>query len=42
MYVLDKGEVNRSYVYYPAPADDVTSLTLVTDGLGEVKGIPVS
>jgi OOP family OmpA-OmpF porin len=39
---LHQGEVNRSYVYYPAPADDVTSLTLEAEDIGEVKNIPVS
>ncbi|TXK39729.1 OmpA family protein [Nonomuraea sp. C10] len=42
VFVLEKGEVNRSYVYYPAPGDDVTSITLEAADLGEVKDIPVS
>ncbi|MGI5272734.1 OmpA family protein [Nonomuraea sp. CA-218870] len=42
VFALDKGEVNRSYAYYPAPADDVTSVTLEAAGLGEVKDVPVS
>ncbi|MFG1943073.1 OmpA family protein [Nonomuraea sp. NPDC048826] len=41
VFNLEKGEVSRAYVYYPAPADDVTSITLEADGLGEVKDIPV-
>ncbi|GAB2942944.1 OmpA family protein [Nonomuraea sp. NPDC052634] len=38
---LDKGEVNRSYVYYPAPADSVTSITLEVEGLGSVPDVPI-
>lgn len=39
--VLKGGEVSRSYVYYPAPADTVKSITLEAEGLGTVKDIPV-
>ncbi|QFY11080.1 OmpA family protein [Nonomuraea phyllanthi] len=40
--VLDQGEVNRSYVYFPAPADSATSITLEADQLGTVPDIPIS
>ncbi|WP_165974818.1 hypothetical protein [Nonomuraea deserti] len=38
---LDAGEVARGYVYYPAPADDVTSVTVEAERIGQVAGIPV-
>ncbi|MEU8146428.1 OmpA family protein [Nonomuraea sp. NPDC048901] len=39
---LDKGEVNRSYVYFPAPADSARSITLEAEGIGTVPDIPIS
>ncbi|MEV4113327.1 OmpA family protein [Nonomuraea sp. NPDC049695] len=39
---LDKGEVNRSYVYFPAPADSTKSITLEAEGLGTVPNVPIS
>ncbi|MEU6717336.1 OmpA family protein [Nonomuraea sp. NPDC046802] len=39
---LEKGEVSRSYVYYPAPADSARSITLQTEHLGDVANIPIS
>ncbi|GII81121.1 hypothetical protein Sru01_61030 [Sphaerisporangium rufum] len=39
--VLDPGESGRGYVYYPAPADSVTSITLEAEGSGKVENIPI-
>ncbi|MBX6381527.1 MAG: OmpA family protein [Microbispora sp.] len=38
---IAKGEVNRCYVYFPAPADSATSITLEAEGLGSVPNIPI-
>ncbi|MEV4009060.1 OmpA family protein [Nonomuraea angiospora] len=39
---LEKGEVNRSYVYFPAPADSARTITLEAEGVGTVPDIPIS
>ncbi|MEV4078228.1 OmpA family protein [Nonomuraea fuscirosea] len=39
---LDAGMTGRGYVYYPAPADTVSSVTVEAENLGRVQDIPIS
>ncbi|GAA3446685.1 OmpA family protein [Planomonospora venezuelensis] len=39
---LDPGEVGRAYVYFPAPPDDRTSITLEVAGGSAYPGIPIT
>ncbi|MBG0816493.1 OmpA family protein [Planomonospora sp. ID82291] len=39
---LDPGEVSRAYVYFPAPPDDRTSMTVEVAGGSAYPGIPIS
>ncbi|MEV0424123.1 OmpA family protein [Streptosporangium canum] len=38
---LDAGETSRAYVYYPAPPDDRTSITLEVANGGVYPGVPI-
>ncbi|MEU8404056.1 hypothetical protein AB0C28_53560 [Nonomuraea sp. NPDC048892] len=39
---LDHGMTGRGYIYYPAPADNVSSVTLEAENLGQVGNILIT
>ncbi|GAA1682847.1 hypothetical protein GCM10009733_094200 [Nonomuraea maheshkhaliensis] len=39
---LDHGMTGRGYVSYPAPADNVSSVTLEAENLGQVSNLPIT